>query len=86
MLSQSHWEATYSVSVRLIGILPAGMLLKFLDQFLLGAGETCCVLVGVSAESECLPITFHRPPQRKGKENVCQETGIKLSVKHGIQL
>lgn len=61
VLSQSHWEATYRVSVRLTGILPAGMLLKFLDQFLLGVGETCCVLVRVSAQSECRSLCKRYP-------------------------
>lgn len=31
------------------------------------------------------PILFHRPPHRKGKENVYQETRIKLSVKLSIE-
>ena len=69
MLSQSHWETTYRVSVRLIGILPAEMLLKFLDQFLLGAGETCCMLVRVSTQSECRWVSCKLLTAKHHREN-----------------
>lgn len=69
VLSQSHWETTYRVSVRLIGILPTEMLLKFLNQFLLGAGETCCVLVRVSAQSECRWVSCKLLTAKHRREN-----------------
>ena len=68
-LSQSHWETTYRVSVRLIGILPTEMLLKFLNQFLLGAGEPCCVLVRVSAQSECRWVSCKLLTAKHRREN-----------------